>query len=128
MNLLVDTCAFLWLASDHALLSAPARRALADGGNEYWLSEVSILEITLKWTAQKLGLPRPPRRWVEEELERWQIARLPLRVGDIYRMSELPRYHQDPFDRLLVAQALEHGLTVLTPDAAIARYPVDTLW
>ena len=61
-------------------------------------------------------------------MERWQIARLPLRVGDIYRMNELPRYHQDPFDRLLVAQALEHGLTVLIPDTAIARYPVDTLW
>jgi PIN domain nuclease of toxin-antitoxin system len=128
VNLLLDTCTFIWLAARAEQLSAPARAALDDSGNELWISDVSVLEITLKWAAGKLQLPRPPRIWVEAEIAHWRLRRLPLRVGDIHGMGELPAIHPDPFDRLLAAQARERQMMVVTPDENLRRYPIKTLW
>lgn len=124
---LLDTCTFIWLCADPEKLSATAREAIdADAG--LLLSDVSALEITLKWQAGKLELPDPPAAWIETQAETWGLTTRPLSRAEIYRSAELPDHHRDPFDRLLVATALAAGATILTPDPAVRRYPVSTRW
>jgi len=96
--------------------------------SELLWSDVSALEIALKWSSGKLELPDPPRTWLERQAEDWNLVGLPLRRTDIYRASELPAHHRDPFDRLLVAAAIGADAIILTPDAAIAQYPVSCRW
>ncbi len=127
MKLLLDTCSLLWLATEPDRLSTPVKEAI-DAGFALLLSDGSVMELCLKWTAGKLKLPQPPRLWVEEQLRTWKIAALPVERRHHYRSTELPDHHRDPFDRLLVAQALEENLTIATPDPLVRRYPVSTLW
>jgi PIN domain nuclease of toxin-antitoxin system len=125
--LLLDTCAFVWLAAEPRRLGARARRAI-DDADRLLVSDVSVLEVCLKWQAKKLELPDPPRVWLPRQERAWQTQRVALEPDDCFRTTELPSLHRDPFDRLLIAQALRLGLTIVTPDKAIARYPVATLW
>jgi PIN domain nuclease of toxin-antitoxin system len=85
-------------------------------------------EITLKWLAGTIGLPEPPRVWVEGQAGIWSIRFLPMSREHLYRTCELPEHHRDPFDRLLIAAALAEGATILTPDPAIHGYPVSWRW
>jgi PIN domain nuclease of toxin-antitoxin system len=128
LKLLLDTCTFIWLTAEPQRLGPKARAALDDAHATIVLSDVSVWEICLKWSGQKLELPAPPRSWVEAQVGAWALDRLALARDDFYRTTELPALHRDPFDRLLVAQAIAGSLTVVTPDAAIAQYPVATLW
>ena len=89
---------------------------------------MSALEIALKWSAGKIILPDPPRHWIEQQVAAWSMDCLRLQRNDIYRASELPALHRDPFDRLLVAAALGATATILTPDDAIHAYPVSCRW
>lgn len=127
-DLLLDTCTFLWLTSCPARLSAPARAALDDDNHRAWLSDVSIWEVCLKWQAGKIELPTPPRMWFDQQIRMWSVERLKIEQNHFFRSTELPTLHRDPFDRLLVAQALEQTLTIVTPDDAIAAYPVAVTW
>ena len=127
MSLLLDTCTFLWLTAEPSKLSEAACAALA-GASSLVLSDCTVLEIALKWRAGKLPLPSPPRTWVETQARTWSLARLNIRRRHIYRSTELAALHRDPFDRLLVAQAIDDSLTIVTPDPMIRRYPVATLW
>ena len=127
MKLLLDTCTFIWLTSAPDRLGASASSAI-DRADEIFLSDVSVLEIGLKWQAGKLTLPAPPRFWLPEQSRVWRLTPLPLGRDHILRSTELPDIHRDPFDRLLVAQSLEEGLPIATPDEAIRRYPVATMW
>lgn len=128
MRLLLDTCTFVWLSCDPAGLSESARRALDDTASELLLSDVSVWEICLKWQAGKLELPAPPRVWVEDQRRIWALGRATLDLEHLYRGSELPGHHRDPFDRALISQALAQSLTIVTPDPAIRAYPVAVLW
>lgn len=128
MRYLLDTCTFVWLCAKPDQLSATAVSAIGADDSSLVVSYVSILEITLKWTAGKIVLPSPPRTWIHEQMKVWAMQSLALQTDDIYRNSELPHLHKDPFDRLLVSAALNHNLTILTPDEWIRRYPVSTLW
>jgi len=125
--LLLDTCTLIWLASEPSKLSAAARSAL-ESANDIALSDVSVWEICLKWQASKIGLPAPPRTWIGEQVRTWSLDRLPIEPEHMYRAVELGDLHRDPFDRLLVAQALDHSATLVTPDPAIAQYPVAVIW
>lgn len=128
MKLLLDTCSFIWLTGAPLRLGDKAREALDSPRAEILLSDVSVLEICTKWQAKKLGLPAPPRSWIEEQARVWQLGRLPITAAACYRATELPEVHRDPFDRLLVSQAIDEGLTLLTPDEWIHKYPVKVLW
>jgi PIN domain nuclease of toxin-antitoxin system len=128
LRLLLDTCTFVWLASESARLSKRARKALDAVDSELVLSDASVLEICLKWTAGKITLPSPPRVWVEEQAGLWHLKRAPLAAAHYYRTTELPGVHRDPFDRLLVAHAIEAGLTLVSPDRQLREYPIATLW
>lgn len=125
--LLLDTCTFIWLATEPGKLSAAAAAALG-ASPDISLSDVSVWEICLKWQAGKIGLPSPPRTWVEEQTRTWILGRLSIEPEHLYRAVELAALHRDPFDRLLVAQALATSATLVTPDPAIAQYPVAVVW
>jgi PIN domain nuclease of toxin-antitoxin system len=101
---------------------------LDDESQDLVLSDASVWEMCLKWQLGKIELPSPPRRWIEEQAEIWKLERLSVERSHLYRTSELELIHKDPFDRLLVAQAIEAGLVIVTPDASIARYPVSVHW
>ncbi|MGA1194784.1 MAG: type II toxin-antitoxin system VapC family toxin [Kiritimatiellia bacterium] len=127
MNLLLDTCTFIWLCAEPKKLSAKAKSHLRDAV-ELGISDVSVMEISLKWQAGKIRLPQPPSYWIEEQSEMHQLRRWPLTRDVICRASELAAFHKDPFDRLLVAQAQTFKLTIVTPDQYIKAYPVSYIW
>ena len=128
MKLLLDTCTFLWIVTDDAALTPRAREVFLDGSNERFLSAVSVWEILAKHALGRLPLPEPPERFVPEQRERHGIAPLSLDEVAVLHLSRLPPLHRDPFDRMLVCQALAGGLALLTPDEQIAKYPVRCVW
>lgn len=128
MNILLDTCAFLWLAASPKRLSAAARRAIDDESNTLYLSDVSIWEISLKHALGKLPLPTPPRSWVPAQMAFFQCRRIAVEPSALYLSGELPLLHRDPFDRLLVAQAQCLGMPVLTPDPPFRQLGAKVIW
>lgn len=128
MRLLLDTCTFLWVARGDAQLSAEAARLFRDPANEVFLSAASAWEIAVKHHLGRLPLPDAPALYVPRERERHGIDALPIDEADTLMLDRLPAVHTDPFDRLLVCQAILRGLTLLTPDAQIQRYPVAVRW
>ena len=128
MRVLIDTCTFLWIAGDAAALSPRARMLFRDPGNEVYLSAVSGWEIAVKHGLGRLVLPTAPDRFVPEQREAHGIVPLALDEESVLQVTQLPDLHRDPFDRILVCQAIAHGLVILTPDPLIARYPVRTVW
>lgn len=125
---LLDACTLIWLATEPEKLSQATAQAIDASDSVLLWSDVSALEIALKWSAGKLVLPDPPRHWLEHQIDTWGLDCVSLRRADIYRASELPPYHRDPFDRLLVAAALGANATILTPDEAVRQYPVSCRW
>jgi PIN domain nuclease of toxin-antitoxin system len=128
VNLLLDTCTFLWAVRGDARLSPTAATLFRDPGNEVFLSAVSAWEIAVKHQLGKLPLADAPALYVPRERQRHGIEPLPLAEGVTLMLEKLPAVHSDPFDRLLVCQAIHHGLTLLTPDPSIQRYPVPVQW
>lgn len=128
MRLLLDTCTFLWAVAGDAALSATARSAFLDPTNDVYLSAASAWEIALKYSLGKLPLPQPPGVFVPRERQRHQVSPLPLDEAATLAIARLPDLHKDPFDRILICQAIMGGLTLLTPDSLIGQYPVPTLW
>ena len=128
MRYLLDTCVFLWLCADPDRLSDAAKERLSDVQAELLLSDIVVLEIGLKWGSGKITLPAPPRAWVEQQAATWNLTGVRLSRPTIYRSTELPDIHRDPFDRLLVASALEEQAAIVTPDDQIHRYPVPWVW
>jgi len=128
MNLLLDTCAFLWLAAEPRRLSKAARAALNDSSNSLVLSDVTLWEIVLKNQAGKLPMPEAPRSWIPKQIAFFQMQPQPIDSESIFRSGDLPATHRDPFDRLLCAQAVVHRLTVVTPDLPYRELGATTLW
>lgn len=128
MKLLLDTCTFLWVAAGSPELSPRSRDLFSDPANEVFLSAVSSWEIVVKNALGRLPLPAPPYLFVPEQRRRHRIAPLPLEEEAVLQLAKLPDRHRYPFDRMLVCQAVAHGLTILTPDTEINRYPVPTVW
>jgi len=128
MRLLLDTCTFLWIASGDPALSDSARTLFSDPANEVYLSSVSGWEIAVKHRLGKLQLPEPPARYVPDARRRHGVEPLPLSEEAVLLVDRLPDIHRDPFDRMLVCQALAGGFQILTPDPDIARYPVTVAW
>jgi PIN domain nuclease of toxin-antitoxin system len=128
MQVLLDTCAFLWIVGGARDLSARAREVFTDPENRVLLSAASAWEIAIKHRLGKLPLPAPPEEFVPLQREAHGIEVLPVDEEAALHLAKLPDLHRDPFDRMLVAQALVGGLVVATPDALIRQYPVRTIW
>lgn len=128
MRLLVDTVAFLWLAEGDARFPTAAREAIADPANDVFLSAASSWEIAIKYGLGRLAIGVPPDEYVPEQRRQHRIDTLMIDEPATLQAGKLPDLHGDPFDRLLVAQAIVGGLTIVTPDRLIRDYPVPVLW
>jgi PIN domain nuclease of toxin-antitoxin system len=128
VKLLLDTCTFLWIVTGDGSLSPSARSLFSDPTNDVFLSSVSAWEIALKHSIGKLPLPRPPHELVPDERQRHQIQPFPLDESAALFSTKLPDLHKDPFDRMLICQAITGSLTLLTPDPLIRQYAVATAW
>ena len=128
MRLLLDTCALIWLAAEPARIASTAARALDADTSWLLVSHASLWEICNKCASGKLELPSKPRRWVNDQIAARGADELPIERAALDRMSELPLHHRDPFDRMLAAQALVHGLTIVSPDRAFDAYGARRLW
>lgn len=128
MRLLLDTCTFLWIAWGSSKLSQNARTLFSDPGNEVFLSAVSTWEIAFKHSLGTLALPDEPQRLVPAQRRAHGIEPLALDEEATLQLTRLPNLHRDPFDRMLVCQAVTGGLTVVTPDPLVTQYPVRCVW
>ena len=127
MRLLLDTCSFLWLAGGNAL-SAAAAAAVRDPSNEVLLIAVSVWEFASKHRAGRLPLPESPARLIPIERELRDVVELPFDEESALQVLRLPVLHRDPFDRMLISQAIAGGLAIVTPDPLITQYPVRVIW
>jgi PIN domain nuclease of toxin-antitoxin system len=128
MKLLVDTCAFLWIVSESPRLSKTAAAVFLDRNNQRYLSAASAWEIGIKHAAGRLPLPQRPDVFIPKIRQASGIASLDIDEESALLAGRLPALHSDPFDRMLVAQAIVHGMTILTPDRDIEQYAVRVLW
>jgi PIN domain nuclease of toxin-antitoxin system len=128
MKVLLDTCTFLWMVTDDARLSDRAREAVRDPENEVFLSSVSAWEITVKHALGRLPLPDSPDRVIPTLRQDHGIEALPLDEESALHLARLPALHHDPFDRMLVCQALVGGMALATPDRLVTQYPVRVVW
>jgi len=128
VRILLDTCTFLWLATETDRISAKAKELFVDPDNEVFLSTVSCWEIAVKHAAGKLKLPEPPLKIIPAYRERYAVGTLPLDEESALHAGRLPRLHADPFDRMLICQSITQSMPILTPDELIAQYPIRTIW
>jgi PIN domain nuclease of toxin-antitoxin system len=127
VRLLLDTHVFLWYITADPKLPAAFREASRDQANEVYLSVASVWEAVIKYHLGKLPLPELAGDYLPRQREAHGFGSLPIDEGAMSHLAGLPPLHRDPFDRLLIAQALQHGLTVATVDPEIAAYPVPLL-
>jgi PIN domain nuclease of toxin-antitoxin system len=127
MKLLLDTHVFLWYITADAKLPVNFQAAIRDPANEVHLSVVSIWEIVIKHGLGKLPLPSPPSDYLPQQRVAHGIESLPVIEEVMTELFRLPPLHRDPFDRLLIAQALHHVLTLVTVDPTVAAYSVPLL-
>jgi PIN domain nuclease of toxin-antitoxin system len=127
MRILRDTHIFLWFISGDAQLSTIVRDAIHDPENEVYLSPVSIWEAIVKYQLGKLSLPESPETYLPKQRELHQIASLALDESSVIQLAKLPPLHRDPFDRMLICQALHKGLTLATVDSAVRAYSVSVM-
>jgi PIN domain nuclease of toxin-antitoxin system len=127
MRILLDTHVFLWYITKDQRLPADILQSIRRTDNEVYLSVVSLWEAITKYRLGKLPLPESPEAYLPAQRERHQIASLALDEASVAHLMKLPSYHRDPFDRMLMCQAIQHNLTLATVDDRIRAYPVRTL-
>jgi PIN domain nuclease of toxin-antitoxin system len=125
---LLDTHTFLWAVLNDRRLSDTAREIWVTDGEELFLSAASVWEVAIKVSLGKLSLDRPLEQYFHEELHGNDVELLPLRIRDAAKLPELPFHHGDPFDRLIVAQALVDDIPVVSVDPQLDAYGIKRIW
>lgn len=128
MSLLLDTHAFLWFVTGDAKLSDTATSLLADPDTRVFVSVVSVWELVIKTGTGKLTLSEPIADWWLKNTRENDIEVLDITTEHVLAVDPLPLHHRDPFDRLLIAQAITHDLRIVTADSAFADYPIQRVW
>ncbi len=128
MRVLLDTHAFLWWVADDPKLGKRVRRQIEAAKTPCFLSVASCWEMAMKIGLGKLRLPEPLEKFVPDQLAANGIDLLPIEFLDAAAVAKLARHHGDPFDRLIIAQALRNGLTIATADRVFAKYDVRRVW
>ena len=128
MRVLLDTHAFLWWIGDDPRLSERAREVFSDGDNDLVFSAASGWEIAIKARLGWLQVPGDLNTYLLRQLTENYTSVLPVHLSHALRVHALPDHHRDPFDRLLVAQAIVEEIPLLSADPRIARYPVEVVW
>jgi PIN domain nuclease of toxin-antitoxin system len=128
MKLLIDTHVFLWILSERQRFSAKARTFLEDtDSNQFFLSDASAWEASIKFGLGKLKLPEKPELFFPDRVRQTGYRHLRIDLGHVTRVYSLPHVHGDPFDRLLISQSKVEGMTIISNDPVFKRYHVDTL-
>ena len=128
MRYLLDTHIFKWLDSEPDKLSPKVASLCTDQANQLALSLASIWELQIKFQIGKLKLNKPLITIIQEQQRLNQIELLPVTFQHILYLDNLPLNHRDPFDRILIAQAISEGLTLITHDSVFSQYPVQIEW
>lgn len=128
MNLLLDTHTFIWWSIKSNKLSQPVSDLLVDQNSVLFLSLVSVWEIQIKTQLGKLALELPLTELITSQQQSNNLQLLPIQLDHILALEELPDHHRDPFDRLLVAQAMIEQLSILSADTILTGYPVQRIW
>jgi PIN domain nuclease of toxin-antitoxin system len=127
MRILLDTHIFLWFITGDSRLVVKIRDNIQNPDNDIYLSVVSIWESIIKYQQGRLPLPESPETYLPRQRERHQITSLAIDESSVARLIQLPAIHGDPFDRMLICQALQHDLTIATVDTKIRSYSVSIL-
>lgn len=127
-QVLLDTCTFLWIQTADPQLSDDARSIVRDATNELFLSAASVWEIIIKYRLGRLPLPESPERFIPNSRQRHGIETLPIEEAAVTALTRLPELHRDPFDRIIICQAIIHEMLLLTPDEQVRRYGIRTVW
>ena len=128
MKILLDTHIFLWFITNNKRLYEKCYDAISDRDNEIYLSVVSVWEATIKYQLGKLPLPESPEIYLPQQRERHLISSLSISETTIVQLAKLPLLHNDPFDRILLCQSLEHDLIIMTEDKKIISYPIANIF
>lgn len=128
MRVLLDTHALVWALLDDPKLSNPARTTIAAPENEILISPASLWEIAIKISLGKYSLSEDFTSFMETRLPQSGFVQLPIHVRHLGVVATLPFHHRDPFDRLIVAQAVVEQVPVVSSDAALDAYPITRLW
>lgn len=126
MKILIDTHVLLWGLQDEKKLSPRVQVLLPS--SDVWISVASLWEIIAKVQVGKLTLPIPVAEYLTTKLTANGISVLPLTFAHVKRLEQMPVYHRDPFDRILIAQSLEESMQIVTADSHFAKYPVQVIW
>lgn len=126
MRLLLDTCTLIWILTGERPIPGRARSEIATG--DVLVSAASAWEIAIKSAKGALRLAEPPDRLLPAVRARYGFESLAISEESALHIIKLPPLHADPFDRMLVSQAIVHGLTIVTPDPLVTQYPARTLW
>jgi PIN domain nuclease of toxin-antitoxin system len=128
MKLLLATHTFIWWDSEPAKLSAQALALCQDRQNVLLLSVVSVWEMQVKLQLGKLRLTLPLKEIIETQQQTNNIEVLPVTLAHVLALENLPTHHKDPFDRLLVAQAIVEKAVLISSDQNVVKYPVNVVW
>jgi len=127
MRILLDTHIFLWYITGDHRLSPQVAEVITDATNDVYLSVVSLWEALVKYQLGRLPLPSPADEYLKKRQDEHGIVTLPLEGAAVSRILELPPHHRDPFDRMLVCQAMQHDLDIATSDPQVEKYAVRVL-
>lgn len=128
MRILLDTHSFLWFIGGDDELPPAAREEISTIENRVFLSVASLWEIAIKTSLGRLILGKPFEELMAEQLILNEIELLPIELGDLSLVARLPFHHRDPFDRLIIAQAVTRNLTIVGKDSEFAKYPIELFW
>jgi PIN domain nuclease of toxin-antitoxin system len=128
MKLLLDTHVFLWLNDDTERLSQTVKELCSSGEHEFYLSIVSPWEMQIKYQLGKLSLAMPIAELINKNTQENNINLLQINLSHISYLEQLPAHHKDPFDRIIIAQAIIEGMTIVTIDHLFVDYPVRVVW
>jgi PIN domain nuclease of toxin-antitoxin system len=128
MRLLLDTHAFLWFVTANPRLSSEAESAIRESRNELLLSVASVWETAIKSKLGRLPIPQPLDAFIPEHLRTNRIGLLSIKLRHTFEVARLPLHHRDPFDRLLVAQAVTEGIALVSADTTFDDYQVHRIW
>jgi PIN domain nuclease of toxin-antitoxin system len=122
MKILLDTHIFLWYITKNKSLPSTLIPVIRDPENDVYLSSVSVWEVIVKYQLGKLPLPQAPATFIPEQRRYHQISSLPLDEASVSNLENLSARHKDPFDRMLICQAIQHQLSLVTTDQALQAY------
>lgn len=125
---LLDTCSFLWAAANDSALSSKAKKIISAQDTLLLVSSASVWEMAIKISHKKLTLPLPLSDYIADKARAENIEMLPVLWQHSCFVSDMAFHHTDPFDRLLIAQAIEEKIPVITPDVVFKKYSVHVVW